>query len=143
MGDDVRTLAEERVTITGDGDIVTARQRGRALAARAGFSATEATLVATAISELARNIVLYAQRGEIAVALVENGGRQGIVVLARDDGPGIRDVRRACAGGYSSSGGLGIGLAGARRLMDEFDVVSEVGKGTRITVKKWNLPKAS
>src|SRR5213594_3182348 len=94
-------------------------------------------LIATAISELSRNIVLYAKRGEIVVAAVENGSRRGVVVVARDDGPGISDVRRATAGGYSTSGGLGLGLAGVRRLMDEFDIVSDAGIGTTVTAKKW------
>jgi len=102
-----------------------------------GFSATDATLIATAISELARNIVLYATRGEIALTAVENGGRPGVIVVARDKGPGIPDLRRATAGGYSTSGGLGLGLAGVRRLMDEFEIVSEVGTGTTVTARKW------
>ena len=131
-------MAEETVVpIKVDSDIVTARQLGRALASRVGFSSGEATLIATAISELSRNIVLYAKRGEIVVAAVENGSRRGVVVVARDDGPGISDVRRATAGGYSTSGGLGLGLAGVRRLMDEFEIVTDVRIGTTVTAKKW------
>ncbi len=131
-------MAEEIVVpIRVDSDIVAARQQGRALASRVGFSSGEATLIATAISELSRNIVLYAKRGEIVVAVVENGHRRGVVVVARDEGPGISDVRRATAGGYSTSGGLGLGLAGVRRLMDEFEIVSDVGIGTTVTAKKW------
>ncbi|PYN95487.1 MAG: ATP-binding protein [Candidatus Rokuibacteriota bacterium] len=131
-------MAEETVVpIRVDSDIVAARQQGRALASRVGFSSGEATLIATAISELSRNIVLYAKRGEIVVAAVENGSRRGVVVVARDEGPGISDVRRATAGGYSTSGGLGLGLAGVRRLMDEFEIVSDVGIGTTVTAKKW------
>ncbi len=131
-------MAEETVVpIRVDSDIVAARQQGRALASRVGFSSGEATLIATAISELSRNIVLYAKRGEIVVAVVENGHRRGVVVVARDEGPGISDVRRATAGGYSTSGGLGLGLAGVRRLMDEFEIVSDVGIGTTVTAKKW------
>ena len=138
MGDGARAVAEETVVpIRVDSDIVTARQLGRALASRVGFSSGEATLIATAISELSRNIVLYAMQGEIIVAAVENGVRRGVVVVARDKGPGIADVRRAIAGGYSTSGGLGLGLAGVRRLMDEFEVVSDVGIGTTVTAKKW------
>ena len=138
MRDEARDLAEETVVpIKVDSDIVTARQQGRALASLVGFSATDATLVATAISELARNIVLYATRGEIALTAVENGGRPGVIVVARDKGPGIPDLRRATAGGYSTSGGLGLGLAGVRRLMDEFEIVSEVGTGTTVTARKW------
>ena len=131
-------MAEEIVVpIRVDSDIVAARQQGRALASRVGFSSGEATLIATAISELSRNIVLYATQGEIIVASVENGVRRGVVVVARDKGPGIADVRRATAGGYSTSGGLGLGLAGVRRLMDEFEIVSDVGIGTTVTAKKW------
>jgi len=131
-------LTEEAVVpIKVDSDIVAARQQGRTLASRMGFSSGDATLIATAISELSRNIVLYATHGEIIVAAVENGVRRGVVVVARDKGPGIADVRRAIAGGYSTSGGLGLGLAGVRRLMDEFEVVSDVGIGTTVTAKKW------
>ena len=138
MGNGARAVAEETVVpIRVDSDIVTARQLGRALASRVGFSSGEATLIATAISELSRNIVLYATQGEIIVASVENGVRRGVVVVARDKGPGIADVRRVIAGGYSTSGGLGLGLAGVRRLMDEFEVVSDVGIGTTVTAKKW------
>lgn len=125
-----------RVPIANELDIVIARQQGRALAARLGFSPGDLALVATAISELARNIVQYAQRGEIVLRLLENDPR-GIVVIARDQGPGILDLERALQDGFSSGGGLGLGLPGARRLMDEFDIVSEVGKGTTVTIKKW------
>ena len=125
------------VPITSDRDIVTARQRGCALAAQLGYSPTDATLIATAISELARNIVLYANRGEIVVASSGDGRKPRIVVVARDEGPGIADVPRAIAGGHSDSGGLGLGLAGVRRLMDEFEISSEPRKGTTVTVKRW------
>ncbi|HTD45712.1 MAG TPA: ATP-binding protein [bacterium] len=118
-------------------DIVAARQRGRAMATQLGCSPTEAALIATAISELARNIVLYAKHGEIGLAITNGGGRQGIMVVARDQGPGIADVSRAVAEGYSTSGGLGIGLSGVRRLVDEFEISSEPGKGTTVTVKRW------
>lgn len=125
------------VPIASDLDIVAARQRGRLLALDLGYSATEATLIATAISELARNIVLYAKRGEIALASANDGTRRGIVIMARDDGPGIADVSRVTVGGYSTSGGLGLGLSGVRRLMDEFEISSQLGKGTTVTVKSW------
>lgn len=138
MADDAQPLATEaRVPIRSDTDIVAARQEGRALSLLLGFSPTEATLVATAISELARNIVLYAKRGEVLLGFVEQRGRRGLVVVARDEGPGIPDVPRALMDGHSTSGGLGLGLPGVRRLMDEFEIVSEVGKGTTVTVKKW------
>jgi serine/threonine-protein kinase RsbT len=128
---------QTRIVVTSDADIVAARQQGRALAAQLGFAATDLTLIATAISELARNIVLYARRGEIVLRAVEDGYRRGLVVMARDEGPGISDIPQAMQSGYSTSGSLGLGLPGVRRLMDEFDIVSEVGKGTTVTVKKW------
>lgn len=126
-----------RVPVSSDSDIVTARQKGRALAERLGFSSSQLTLIATAISELTRNIVYYAKSGEVTVEVVENGARPGIVVVARDEGPGIADVERALQHGYSTSGGLGLGLPGVRRIMDEFDIDSKVGRGTTVTVKKW------
>jgi len=128
---------QEITPIASDRDIVTARQRGRTLAARLGYSPTEATLIATAISELARNIVVYAKRGEIWLAVANGGGKPGVVVVARDEGPGIADVPRAIAGGHSTSGGLGLGLSGVRRLMDEFEIISEPRKGTTVTIKRW------
>jgi serine/threonine-protein kinase RsbT len=102
-----------------------------------GLSTGDQALVATAISELARNIVDYAKRGEIILELAEHEARRGMVVIARDEGPGIPDVERAMQDGYSTGNGLGLGLPGVRRLMDEFEIVSQVGKGTTITAKKW------
>ena len=130
-------IGEIRVPIRSDQDIVAARQKGRELALSIGFSACEATLVATAVSELARNIVLYARSGEIQVQGIEQSHRKGIVVVARDDGPGIANVRQAVQDGFSTSGGLGLGLPGVRRLMDEFEIVSQPGHGTRVTARKW------
>jgi serine/threonine-protein kinase RsbT len=129
--------AEVRVPIAGEADIVTARQKGRELAAAGGFSRTEQTLIATAISEVARNIVAYARRGEIILSAVEQPGRRGVVVVARDDGPGIPDLDLALRDGYSTGNSLGMGLPGARRLMDEFDLSSTVGSGTTVTMRKW------
>jgi serine/threonine-protein kinase RsbT len=102
-----------------------------------GFSPGDATLVATAISELARNIILYAKRGHITLQALANSGSRGIAIVARDEGPGIPDVRRALEDGYSTSRSLGLGLPGVRRLMDEFEIESEVNRGTRVTVRKW------
>lgn len=131
-------MAEElRCSIAADADIVQARQMGRELAAQLGFSAGDQTVIAAAISEIARNILMYAKRGEMRLRTVNDGSRHGLVVVAEDDGPGIRDVQRALQDGYSTSGGLGLGLPGARRLMDDFELVSEVGHGTRVTMKKW------
>jgi serine/threonine-protein kinase RsbT len=128
---------EVRVPLSSDIDLVTARREGRMMAEQLGFSASEATLVATAISELARNIVNYARNGEIHVSLVNNGDKRGISVVARDHGPGIADIKLAMQAGYSTSGGLGLGLPGVRRIMDEFDIASERGRGTTVTVTKW------
>ncbi|MCL5291604.1 MAG: ATP-binding protein [Actinobacteria bacterium] len=128
---------EMRVPISTDADIITARQKGRALAEWVGFSGSDLTIIASAISELARNIIEYAGHGEIIIRLAERGARRGIVIVARDDGPGIPDVALAMQDGYSTGKGLGLGLPGARRLMDEFEIVSEVGKGTTVTVGKW------
>ena len=131
------SAGEIRVAINSDQDIVAARQRGRALAAELGFSATDATLIATAISELARNIVSYARKGEVTLRAVRGSSRQGILVIASDDGPGIADIPQALRDGFSTSGSLGLGLPGVRRLMDEFQIDSRPGRGTTVTVKKW------
>ncbi len=128
---------EHRLHIGSEHDILTARQRGRELASEVGFSGSDLTLVATAISEIARNIVEYAGRGDIVFTLVRDGHSRGIVVVARDEGPGIPDVALAMQDGYSTRRSLGLGLPGARRLMDEFDVQSEAGRGTTVTMKKW------
>jgi serine/threonine-protein kinase RsbT len=128
---------EVAVTIEVERDIVSARQRGRELSALAGFGATDQTLIATAISELARNILVYALRGEVRLRIEELGGRRGIVVEAIDAGPGIADVALAMRDGYSTGKSLGLGLPGARRLMDELEVDSRLGEGTTVTMKKW------
>ena len=128
---------EIRVTINSDQDIVLARQKGRSLALELGFSSGDATLIATAISELARNIVSYARRGEITLRDIQGSNRVGIAVGASDDGPGIPDVAQALRDGFSTSGSLGLGLPGVRRLMDEFEIVSRPGQGTKVGVKKW------
>ena len=130
-------VEEARVTVASDTDIVTARQRGRTLATQLGFTSGDATIVATAISELARNIVLYAKRGEVIVVPVEERDNRGLIITARDEGEGIADIRQAMQDGYSTSGRLGVGLPGVKRLMDEFEIVSEAGKGTTVVVKKW------
>jgi serine/threonine-protein kinase RsbT len=128
---------EVRVAVARDADVVTARQTGRQVAADTGFSGTDATLVATAISEIARNIVKFAERGEILIRSVSRDDRRGVTIVARDVGRGIPDLAQAMRDGYSTYQGLGLGLPGARRLMDEFDVVTEVGKGTTVTMTKW------
>jgi serine/threonine-protein kinase RsbT len=126
------TIAIER-----EQDIVTARQKGRELATTIGFRGTDQTLIATAISEVARNIVVYAERGEIVLRSLQNGTRRGIFVMARDGGPGIADIELAMRDGYSTAKSLGLGLPGARRLMDELEIESVLGVGTTVTMKKW------
>jgi serine/threonine-protein kinase RsbT len=132
-------VGETRVPIRHDGDVVVACQKGRALAAQLGFSRDDQVVVAIAISEMARNIVKYAGRGEgeIVLSLVQQGGKHGMVAVARDEGPGIPDIERALRDGYSTGEGLGLGLPGARRLMDEFEIISKVGRGTTVTMRKW------
>ncbi len=130
-------MEEVRVLITSDRDIVAARQKGRALATELGFEATKLTFIATAISELARNIVFYARRGEILLKELNSKDQLGIMVVARDEGPGILNIRQALQDGFSTSGSLGLGLPGIKRLMDEFEISSTVGQGTTVTVKMW------
>jgi serine/threonine-protein kinase RsbT len=130
-------VTEVRVAIQREADIVLARQAGRQLAASLGFSMTDQTLIATAISEVARNIVVYAQQGEIVLMRADDGLRIGIQVTAIDEGPGIDNKDLAMRDGYSTKNSLGLGLPGARRLMDDFALDSEVGRGTTVTMKKW------
>ena len=126
-----------KVAIKSERDIVVARQKGRTMATDLGFSLGNATLIATAISELARNIISYAGSGEISMEVVRNSDRTGILIIASDRGPGIPDLPLALRDGFSTSGSLGIGLPGARRLLDEFAIDSEPGRGTIVTVTKW------
>src|SRR5262245_5157740 len=126
-----------RVPIRVDGDIVTARQQGRALAERVGFNGSDLTCIATAISELGRNILRYAGNGEVIICPAHVGSKQGIVVVAQDEGPGIPDIALALQDGSSTSSSLGLGLPGTRRLMDELQIDSVIGRGTTVTAKKW------
>src|SRR5262245_5843653 len=121
-----------RIPIDSETDIVAARAHGRTLAGELGFSSTEMTVVATAISEVARNIIQYAQRGEIELSRVRTNGKEGLMIVARDAGPGIQDISQALEPGYSSGNSLGLGLPGAKRLVDEFEIASEMGKGTTV-----------
>ncbi len=132
-------MSEDIVVIVAtDVDVVNVRQRGRELAGRIGFSPGDQTVIAAAISEIARNILTYAKRGEVRLRFEHDGDRSAVVVLARDEGPGIADVATAMRDGFSTSGGLGVGLGGARQLMDEFEIVSAPGRGTSITMRKWH-----
>jgi serine/threonine-protein kinase RsbT len=125
------------VPVRSDTDVLLARQKARALAQPLRFSSSELTLIATAISEIARNIVSYAGSGSVVLRLVQKNKTRGITIVAHDDGPGIADIERAMEDGYSTSGGLGLGLPGTKRLMDEFEIVSAPGEGTTITMTKW------
>ena len=128
---------EVRVKIDLPADIVAARQQARALATQAGFSICDSTLITTAISEMTRNILEYASHGEVTISPLKNGTRRGVKIVASDHGPGIADISKVMQDGYSSNNGLGIGLPGTKRLMDEFEIRSKIGKGTVVTMKKW------
>jgi len=126
------------VKIQSAADIVTAREQARALALQAGFSLCDSTLITTAISEMTRNILEYANCGELTISLLKNGTKHGLKIVASDNGPGIADISRVMQDGYSSREGMGIGLPGTRRLMDAFEIRSKIGQGTTITMMKWN-----
>jgi serine/threonine-protein kinase RsbT len=139
-------VADEReylIPIESDADVVTARQHARAMASGLELTSTDQTLLATAISEVARNITTYATRGEVLLAVIaDSGGRRGIRVIARDDGPGIENVEQALQDGYTSGGGLGLGLPGARRLVHEFHIETALGQGTTVTLVMWERETA-
>jgi serine/threonine-protein kinase RsbT len=130
-------LDEGPIPVASDADLVLARQAGRRLAQELGFSSTDITLIATAISEVARNIIQYAGAGEIILDTIDEDRRVGILVIARDKGPGIDDIALAIRDGYTTGKGMGLGLPGSRRLMDEFEIDSEPDQGTTIVMKKW------
>lgn len=130
---------EVRVPIDADADLVAARAEARAMAERLGFPRPDPTLIATAVSEVARNIVMHATRGEIVLKPWEDATRYGLIVMAIDEGPGIRDLEAVMRDDYSARGGLGLGLPGARRLMDEFDIESDADNGTTVTMRKWRF----
>jgi serine/threonine-protein kinase RsbT len=133
---------EERILVAGDADVVTARSRAKDLSGAIGFSRTDQTVIAAAVSEVARNIVVYAGQGEIVLRAHRGNGRWGLLVVARDEGPGIADTEVALTDGYSTTGSLGVGLPGARRLMDSLEIESEVGRGTKVTMLKWTDGRA-
>lgn len=125
------------VHIRQEWDIVGARQLGRERAKEIGFGTVDQARIATAISELARNIYLYAESGKICFEIIDDLEHKGLQIIAKDEGPGIRDISQVMEDGYSTSGGLGAGLPGVKRLMDYFDIVSEFGRGTEIRTAKW------
>ncbi len=131
------SVDEISIPIRTDLDIVHARQQGRNLAAEIGFNGSDLTVIATAISELARNILKYARAGEIRLGRINHSVKRGIFIVASDSGPGIPDINLVMRDGYTTSQGLGLGLPGTRRLMDEFEIRSVVGKGTTVSAKKW------
>ncbi|MFN8636212.1 MAG: anti-sigma regulatory factor [Chloroflexota bacterium] len=132
-------IAEATVAIDGEDGIVASRQRAREVARQLGFGVVDQSRIATAVSELARNVVSYATDGHGAVAIRELGGsgRVGIEIVVADEGPGIVDVGQALRDGFTSGGGMGMGLPGTRRLMDEMVIESAPGRGTTVTIRKW------
>ncbi|MGI6554944.1 MAG: anti-sigma regulatory factor [Bacillota bacterium] len=130
-------MGDKTIQVGDELDIVAARQAGRELSRSLGFNIVDQTRITTAISELARNIVLYAGKGIITLSKVKKGDRFGIEITARDNGPGIVDIELAMQDGYSTSNGLGAGLPGVRRLMDEFELKTAAGKGTTVRIVKW------
>jgi serine/threonine-protein kinase RsbT len=125
------------VAIDGPTDVIIARQKSRVLAEQLGFSSTDVTLIATAVSEVARNIVEHAGRGIVKLGIVTADDLEGLLVVASDEGPGIADMELALRDGYSTIGGMGLGLPGARRLMSEFRIESSPGAGTTVTMTRW------
>jgi serine/threonine-protein kinase RsbT len=132
MAPTVRTIE-----VRADADIVSARVGGRLLAIELGFLMADVVAIATAISEVARNIVSYAAPGTVELIPLSRAGRLGIQIVAQDDGPGIANVRAAMGDGFSSGGRLGLGLPGCGRLMDELEIVSSAGHGTTVVMRKW------
>jgi serine/threonine-protein kinase RsbT len=126
-----------QVDIRSDADIIRIRQQARVMAKELGFSVSDLTLITTALSELARNIVEYAHQGEIILSQIRQGEHRGLVIIARDNGPGIADIARAMQDGYSTGKGLGLGLPGTKRLMDEFEITSGLNQGTTVKATKW------
>lgn len=126
-----------RIPIVNDADILLAGEQGRRLASRLDFLSSDVTVIVAAIREVARNVLAHGTRGDLLVHLIQKRGRLGVSIVARDRGPGIANISQALRDGASTSGGLGLGLASVRRLMDEFQLRSEVGRGTTVTMRKW------
>lgn len=133
----INEVSDGAVVISSEGDIVNARKLARNTSTALGFGITDVTRIVTAASELARNIFLYAGSGTMEWHKLDRSNRVGIELKFRDNGPGIANIEQALKGGYSTGGGLGLGLAGAKRLMDEMDIESKVGNGTTVMVRKW------
>jgi serine/threonine-protein kinase RsbT len=131
------TEQTDRIAVTTDQDVVRVRQLVRTFAVAVKLSLVDQTKLVTAASELARNTLVYGGGGYVEIGRVENGRRHGLRIVFADEGPGIPDLALALTDGYTTGGGLGLGLSGSRRLVDEFDIVTAVGQGTSITVTKW------
>jgi len=127
----------ERLAVTSESEIVATRQLVRGLATSVGFTLVEQTKIVTAASELARNTVQYGGGGTLVAEVLEDGGRRGIRLTFTDEGPGIPDVELAMRDGYTTGGGLGLGLSGSRRLMSELTIESQVGRGTTVVAVRW------
>ncbi|AKO90917.1 MULTISPECIES: anti-sigma regulatory factor [Priestia] len=125
------------VKIITEWDIVAARQLGRNVSKELGFGTVDQARITTAISELARNIYLYTDKGQICIEKIFERGKSGLLIIAKDQGPGIADIRKVMEDGYTTSGGLGAGLPGVKRLVDQFDINSVVNEGTEIRAVKW------
>lgn len=125
------------VEIKDEKDIIVARQRVREVAKNMNFSITDQTRIITAVSELSRNIFEYAGSGNVIIEITTNATKRGIMVSFIDRGPGISDIDEAMKEGFTSGKGMGLGLPGSKRLMDEFIITSEIGNGTKIVIKKW------
>jgi serine/threonine-protein kinase RsbT len=130
-------ILEDHVDIVNEDDVIAGRRKVRMLAAEIGFSPAEWAMLAAVITELSRNILDYAGRGEVLFHAIEDGGRRGIAVIARDHGPGIPNIKEALQASYSVAGGLGVGLRGVKGLMDSLEIISVPGKGTTVTARKW------
>lgn len=131
-----KDISKKTFPLKSDRDLIEVRDFGRSLAAQVGFGGKDQTLIATAISEICRNVLEYAGSGQIVIEEDRKSNPKGVIITISDEGPGIKDIERALQEGYSTGRGLGIGLPGAKRIMDEFDVQSEVGKGTVVTMAK-------
>ncbi len=136
-GEPVTRATRIRLPIGDEWEVVLARKHGRDLAREAGLSESAAHALATAISEIVRNVVVHAGRGDVSLDIIEDRGRRGVIVVVRDDGPGIAEPALAMQDGYSTANGLGLGLSSAQRLVDKLDLVSVVGRGTTVVLKKW------
>ena len=130
-------IRSDKLPVASDGDVVTVRQRVRALAVESGFSLVDQTKIVTAASELARNTVVHGRGGTVELELLVDGTRRGVRLTFTDHGPGIADVEQAMRDGFTSGGGLGLGLGGAKRLSNEFEIRSRAGEGTVVRITRW------